>query len=477
MTMTQVRTMVVLVMCVVLLPALGAAQQTTPTSPVQTQAAPPAVQQQELPPPTQAGPAPLRVMVGKSILINTADRLKRVSVTNPGVADAVVVSPNQLLIHGRAPGEVTLIVWDDQERSRSFDLRVDVDITSAAEQIQSLFPEEAVKISASRDAVVLTGHVSNQETADRVGSVAAAYSPKVVNALTFGPVGGQAVVLEVKFAEVDRTAITQLGVNLFSTNAKGIGTTTTGQFGGFGEQDLKDTHIFGVPTAGFETEMTINDVLNVFLFRPDIHLGALIRALKQRNLLQILAEPNLVALNGKEASFLAGGEFPFPVVQPSAGFNAVTIQFREFGVRLNFTPEIQPNGNIRLRVRPEVSALDFSNALTLEGFVIPALSTRRADTEFELRDGQSFVIAGLLDNRVTSVANKVPGLGDIPILGHLFRSKNLQKARTELMVLVTARRVSPQDQKAPLLRAPEPWLDKDQFDKGKGKAPAEGGAQ
>jgi len=415
--------------------------------------------------------------VGKSILINTADRLKRVSVTNPSVADAVVVSPNQLLIHGRAPGEVTLIVWDDQERSRSFDLRVDVDITSAADQIKSLFPDEQVKISASRDAVVLTGHVSNQEMADRVGSVASAYSPRVVNALTFGPIGGESVILEVKFAEVDRTAITQFGVNLFSTNGKGLGTTTTGQFGGFGQQEINDTHIFGVPTAGFESEMTINDVLNVFLFRPDIHIGAVIRALKQKNLLQILAEPNLVALNGKEASFLAGGEFPFPVVQPSAGFNAITIQFREFGVRLNFTPEIQPNGNIRLRVRPEVSALDFSNALTIEGFVIPALSTRRADTEFELRDGQSFVIAGLLDNRVTDVANKVPGLGDIPILGHLFRSKNLQKARTELMVLVTARRVAPQDQPAPLLNSPEPWLDKNQFDKGKAKGRTEGGAK
>jgi pilus assembly protein CpaC len=476
--MMQAKSLILLMLAALLLTMSGgaAAQQTAPEANASQVAMPPQ-QQQELPPPAQTGPAPLRVMVGKSILINTADRLKRVSVTNPSVADAVVVSPNQLLIHGRAPGEVTLIVWDDQERSRSFDLRVDVDITSAADQIKSLFPDEQVKISASRDAVVLTGHVSNQEMADRVGSVASAYSPRVVNALTFGPIGGESVILEVKFAEVDRTAITQFGVNLFSTNGKGLGTTTTGQFGGFGQQEINDTHIFGVPTAGFESEMTINDVLNVFLFRPDIHIGAVIRALKQKNLLQILAEPNLVALNGKEASFLAGGEFPFPVVQPSAGFNAITIQFREFGVRLNFTPEIQPNGNIRLRVRPEVSALDFSNALTIEGFVIPALSTRRADTEFELRDGQSFVIAGLLDNRVTDVANKVPGLGDIPILGHLFRSKNLQKARTELMVLVTARRVAPQDQPAPLLNSPEPWLDKNQFDKGKAKGRTEGGAK
>jgi pilus assembly protein CpaC len=272
--MMQAKSLILLMLAALLLTMSGgaAAQQTAPEANASQVAMPPQ-QQQELPPPAQTGPAPLRVMVGKSILINTADRLKRVSVTNPSVADAVVVSPNQLLIHGRAPGEVTLIVWDDQERSRSFDLRVDVDITSAADQIKSLFPDEQVKISASRDAVVLTGHVSNQEMADRVGSVASAYSPRVVNALTFGPIGGESVILEVKFAEVDRTAITQFGVNLFSTNGKGLGTTTTGQFGGFGQQEINDTHIFGVPTAGFESEMTINDVLNVFLFRPDIHIG------------------------------------------------------------------------------------------------------------------------------------------------------------------------------------------------------------
>src|SRR6202034_3419723 len=242
-----------------------------------------------------------------------------------------------------------------------------------------------------------------------------AYSPKVVNVLTFGPVGSQEVLLQVKFAEVDRTVLTQLGVNFISTGgANTIGTTTTGQYGGFGPQTLTPSTNSGTATAPAST--TLNNVLNLFLFRSDINFGATIEALETKNLLQILAEPNLIAVNGKEASFLAGGEFPFPIVQPGAGFTAVTISFKEFGVRLKFTPLIMPNGNIHLRVQPEVSTLDFADALTISGFTIPALSTRRADTEFELRDGQSFMIAGLMDNRVTDIGSKIPGLGDLPII-------------------------------------------------------------
>jgi len=212
--------------------------------------------------------------------------------------------------------------------------------------------------------------------------------------------------------------------------------------------------------------------LNLFLFRPDIHLGAVIQALQTKNLLQILAEPNLIAVNGKEASFLAGGEFPFPIVQPGQGFTAVTIQFKEFGVKLKFTPLIEPNGNIHLRVVPEVSTLDFANSLTISGFTIPALSTRRADTEFELQDGQSFVIAGLMDNRVTNIVNKIPGLGDIPVLGNFFKSKSAQKSNSELMVLCTARRVSPNPQPPAGPANPLPFLEKDKFD---GKKPSGAG--
>jgi pilus assembly protein CpaC len=402
--------------------------------------------------------APLRVMVGKSLLINTTERIKRVSVTDATIADPLVVAPTQILVHGRAPGEVSLLIWDELERSRSFDLRVDVDVSAAAEEEKRVFPDEQIAVTPSRSAIVLSGHVSTEDVAKRAGMIADAYSKNVVNVLTFGPVGAQEVLLEVKFAEVDRTAVTQLGINLFAPGlGNTIAQTQTGQFG-----SITTTR----PTATTPTPPTVNisDFLNVFVTRTDVNVGAVIKAMQQKNLLQILAEPNLIAVNGKEASFLAGGEFPFPVVQPGNGINAVTIQFREFGVRLKFTPVIMPSGNIHLKVVPEVSTLDFANGLTISGFNVPALSTRRADTEFELQDGQSFVIAGLMDNRVTNIYNKIPGLGDIPILGNFFKSKSTTKSNAELMVLCTVRRVSPSSQPPTTPANPKPFLDKNKFD-------------
>src|SRR5579862_6850490 len=434
---------------------LPQSQSQAPANGTPTANLPPAPTEQQ----TQ-GSAPLRVMVGKSLLINTTERLKRISITDPSIATAQVVTPTQILVHGRAPGEVSLLIWDELERSRSFDLRVDVDVSACAEEEHRVFPDEQISVTPSRAAIVLSGHVSTEDVAKRAGELAAAYSPKVVNVLTFGPVGAQEVLLQVKFAEVDRTALTQLGVNFLSTGAANtIGTVTTGQFGGFGAQTLS--------TQGGSTTTTgesLTNVLNLFIFRPDINFGAVIQALETKNLLQILAEPNLIAVNGKEASFLAGGQFPFPIVQPGAGFTAVTISFKEFGVRLEFTPVIMPNGNIHLKVAPEVSTLDFANALTISGFTVPALSTRKAETEFELQDGQSFVIAGLMDNRVTDIGNKIPGLGDIPILGAFFRSKSVQKSNSELMVLCTVRRIAPSGEAPAGPGYPQPFLDDSKFD-------------
>src|SRR6202521_3640752 len=258
-----------------------------------------------------AGAAPLRVMVGKSLLINTTERLKRVSVTDPTVADALVVTPTQVLVNGLAPGEVSLLIWDELERSRSFDLRVDVDITAASEEMHRLFPDEQINVTPSRSAIVLSGHVTTEDVFKHAGLLASAYSKNVVNVLTFGPVGADEVLLEVKFAEVDRAALTQLGINMFSTGAGNtVGTVQTGQFGGVKPGPITD------PATTNQT--TISDALNLFFFNPQVHLGGLTKALQSQNLLQIQAEPNLVAVNGKEASFLAGGEFPFPVVQPGA---------------------------------------------------------------------------------------------------------------------------------------------------------------
>ena len=277
------------------------------------------------------GAAPLRVLVGKSLLINTTERLKRVSVTDDSIADALVVTPTQILVHGRAAGEVSLLIWDELERSRSFDLRVDVDVRAAAEEEKRVFPEEQIAVSPSRSAIVLSGHVSTEDVSKRAGMIAEAYSKNVVNVLTFGPVGAQEVLLEVKFAEVDRSAVTQLGINLF---APGLGHTValtqTGQFGSLTVHNTAQTTTTNGTTSTTTTTATppvvdISDFLNVFVTRTDVNIGAVIKALQQKNLLQILAQPNLIAVNGKEASFLAGGEFPFPIVQPGQGFTAVTI--------------------------------------------------------------------------------------------------------------------------------------------------------
>ena len=290
------------------------------------------------------------------------------------------------------------------------------------------------------------------------------------------------MLLEVKFAEVDRTKFSQFGINLLSTGAGNtLGTTTTGQFGGFGPQSLSDafkvpnkTVDTGLPTAGpdhvpFTSTQTIQNVLNIFLFRPDIHFGAVIQDLQQRSILQILAEPNLMAMNGQRATFLAGGEFPFPIVQPGNGFTAVTISFKPFGVKLDFTGTISSDGTIRLHVAPEVSTLDFANALAISGFAVPAISTRRAETELELRDGQSFGIAGLLDNRAQAQLSKVPGIGDIPILGQLFRSRNINKSNSELLVLVTPHIVDPVHTPPTPPAIPKsavPFMDRPKFDEG-----------
>ena len=281
-----------------------------------------------------------------------------------------------------------------------------------------------------------------------------------------------------RFAEVDRTALTQLGFNIFSTGVgKTIGSITTQQFGGSQTWNISDTFPVSGPQklAGstFTTSQTIANALNIFLFNPNIHLGTVIQALQSQNLFQILAEPNLMTESGKEASFLAGGEFPYPVVTSvGTGTPTISVQFKEYGIRLSFTPILTADGTIHLKVKPEVSTLDYSNSITLSGFVLPALSTRRVESEMSLADGQTFAIAGLVDNRVTEILSKVPGIGDIPILGKLFQSKSLSKSKNELLVIVTPHIVRPlnPDQVPHGPTYPQPFLD--QITPAQPKAPA-----
>jgi pilus assembly protein CpaC len=377
---------------------------------------------------------------GRSTVVSTTFDITRIAITNPAVADAVVVQPREILVDGKSPGTITLMVWGAGERVQ-YDVVVEQPISSLEQQLHQLFPGEEIVVTMNADGIVLSGRASSTQTMLRIGEVVRAAQPKanVINMLQVaGGSDAQQVMLQVRIAEVNRRAITELGTSLF-TGPTGvgdwIGRGTTGQFPSATFSDLTRTEANGTRTV--TGQMEFSDFLNIFLFNTNWNAGALIRALKQTGHFQSLAEPNLIAYNNREASFLAGGEFPVPFV---SSIGQVSIVFKEFGVRLNFTPTIAGD-LIRLKVRPEVSELDFNNGITLEGFRIPALTTRRAETEVELRDGQSFAIAGLIDNTAQIDTAAIPLLSQLPIIGHLFKSKADRKERSELLVLITPRLV------------------------------------
>lgn len=389
------------------------------------------------------------LLVGRSIVLKTARTIKRVSLPKPDIADAMVTSSNEVLVHGKTPGTISLLVWGDNGDIFTYDVVVRRDLSELEQRVRQLFPGEPIQVSSNGADVVLSGTVSSKYVVDKATSLASGYVEKndnVVNLLRQQEgVASNQILLRVRFAEVSRSAMQELGASFF-TSPTGIentlGRVTTQQFPapGFGRLEwTKESSDFGAPVTSAKGEFTFSDFLNLFLFSERYDIGTMIKALSSKGLFQSLAEPNLVTQNGKEASFLAGGEYPYPVVQGGAGGSAasVTIEFKEFGIRLKFTPTIINNDLVHLKVAPEVSALDFGNAVSLQGFRVPALTTRRTETEVELRDGQTFAIAGLMDNSLTQTMSKVPGIGDIPILGYLFRSRAYQKNSTELVVMIT----------------------------------------
>ena len=406
-------------------------------------------QEQAAAPETQT----LHILAGKSLVINMEARLRRVLVSNPSVIEAVATTPTQLVVTARGMGTSSLILWDEAGRSRMLDVLADLDVAPLRDSLQLAYPNEPIQVQAEGDRLIISGAVSSQEVIDNVIKMAGVFSKNTVNSMGLAePPHDKQIMLEVKFAEVDRTKLDQFGFNLISTgslNTQGalstqqFGAPTGGGSGGGGGGQSQIGGSIGGKVTGTASTFSLTDILNVFLFRPDLNIGATIKALEQRNILQILAEPNLLAINGRPARFLAGGEFPFPVVQGGTNFTAVTIQFRPFGVRLEFTGVITKDNSIRLQVSPEVSTLDFTNALTISGFLVPAVSTRRAETEIELKDGQSFGIAGLIDQRTQAQLSKIKGIGDLPIIGHLFRSRNISRSKTELLVMVTPHIVDP----------------------------------
>src|SRR4051812_16139960 len=366
------------------------------------------------------------LLVGRSTILNVGSAISRVSLTVPDVADAMVTAPQQLLIHGKAPGVISLFVWDRAGGIKTYEVNVRRDLTQLIEQMRNLFPGEPVSVVGSGKDVVISGTVSSKYVIDKAAEVAGGFVEKkenVVNLLKQQEgVASNQVMLRVRFAEVSRSALTELGASFF-TGPGGfhdyIAQASTQQFPSINFTELDRSSIQGPDKFGGGRDtvdatggkFTFSDLLNLTIFNNKYNIGTLIKALQDKGLFQSLAEPNLIALNGKEASFLAGGEYPYPVVQGGAASNSVSITFKEFGIRLSFTPTVLGGDLINLKVRPEVSALDFGNAVTVEGFRVPSLTTRRTDTEVELRDGQTFAIAGLLNNTVTDSMRKIPGIG------------------------------------------------------------------
>jgi pilus assembly protein CpaC len=402
--------------------------------------------------PPAATPAPqpeypkVHLTAGRSTVLSTDFDITRIAVTNPTVADATVVQPREVLIDGKAPGTISLIVWGGSDR-KQYDLIVEEPVSPLQQNLAQLFPGEDIRVSSSQDSTILSGMVSSTSVMLRAGEIAQASESKksVINLLQVpGGNESQQVLLQVRFAEVNHQVLQELGVSLFTTG-NGFhntwGRLTTQQFTAPTFTQLSSTKV-GDQVTSQSGDITFSDFLNIFLLNTKYDIGAVIRALQSTGHFQSLAEPNLIAYNGQEASFLAGGEFPVPVVQGATG--TVTVQFKEFGIRLTFKPTIAGDV-IRLKVAPEVSALDFANGVSLGGFRIPALTTRRAATDVELRDGQSFAIAGLLDNVSQDDQAAIPLLSKLPIIGALFKSKSERQQQTELMVLITPRLVRPLD--------------------------------
>ena len=401
----------------------------------------------------QGGPEEIRLTIGKSIVIDYPADIARISTSNPDIVDASPVTGREVLVHGKSFGTVTLVVWSKAGQRNFYNITVEQNLEPLRQLLKETFPAQDIHVQSSRDSLSLTGRVTNKDTAERATALVSPFAKTVVNNLQIAePPMERQVLLRIKFAELSRSASNQFAVNLISTGATNtIGAVSTGQAASSTPSSIG---------GGQPSTFTITNALNIFAFRPDLNLGAFIQALEQKNLLQTLDEPTLITSDGKEASFLVGGEFPIPVLQGGANSGAVTIQFREFGVRLTFTPNITGNNNIRLHVKPEVSALDYSNALSFNGFTIPALSSRKMETNVELGEGQSFVIAGLIDNQVTETISKIPGLSSLPILGNLFKSHNISKSDDELVVLVTPEitmPLQPGDAK-PSVPMPHPFL-------------------
>lgn len=418
-------------------------------------------------------PRELTLTIGRGELVQFSNDIKTVATSEPKIADVSVVSPREVMINAKGLGKSTVIIWEGGDAPRRYNVTVladSMEFDAVKKAVGDAMAGGQIAITGNLETVVLSGRADTVEAAKKAEAIASTYGKRVVNLIqTPAPPEPRQVMLEVKFAAIDRIALQEIGFNFLSRNPNTLGALSTQQFSTprFSQLQFQNQNFSN-------TTLNFADLLNMFVFRPDLNIGATIRALQSRNLLQMLAEPNLIALEGREASFLAGGEFPFPTLTATStgGSTApvVTVQFKKFGVQLDFKPEITTDNRIHLKLRPQVSSLDFANAVTLQGYLIPAVATRFAETEAILNDGESFAVAGLIDNRVIQTMSSVKWLGDVPVVGQLFRSRSTRKTNEELLVVITPRFVKPlaADQKPKLPDWVEDFLPPAAEDKGAG---------
>ncbi len=402
----------------------------------------------------------MRVVSGHSLVLHTTRPMKRIYIGNPDLLQSFTSSPTEVVLTAKAPGTSTVVLWDASDQSYLYSINSEPDVASLRMALQSAFPSADFALETHEGRLYLTGSVPTDAMLEAIGKTAQAYSKDIVNGMRVVAEHGKQVQLKLRIVEVDRARAEQFGVNLFGTGTSNLGSGSTQLFPSLATSTAA--------TASTPASVSVSDPLNFFLYNFTHGIGATVKDLENKQVLQILAEPTLTTLSGLPARFLSGGEFPVPVVQGGVGTsNAVTIVFRPYGVKVDFTPLVNSDGTIHLKVAPEVSALDYTNAVTVSGTTVPALSTRRAETEVEIKDGQSFVLSGLLDRRTTDSFSKTPGIASVPILGQLFKAKNLSHSTLELVVIVTATVVDPLQQ-MPAVSQPSmvvPNMDPNDFDK------------
>jgi pilus assembly protein CpaC len=447
------------------LPPVGSQDQATPkVAPEQStpKAAPEVVHPMEMR--DSAATETLHIPVGHSLVLKGVGSLKRVYIGNPLVLQSFTAGPSEIVLTAKIPGVSDLVLWDTVGQSRIYTVEADLDSADLRRSLQEAYPSSKFSVEGREGRMYLSGTVATPEIADGMFKLASSHSKDIVNGLRV-TLHGKQVQLKLRIVEIDRSKLEQYGVNLSAPYGTNLFNATTQQF----PSTITASTPVVNPAGGTVQTVTASDMLNLFLYIGKANFGATVKALEQKQILQILAEPTLTAMSGQPAKFLSGGEFPFPIVQGGVAGSpqAISIQFRPYGVRLDFTPTVNEDGTIHLKIAPEVSSLDFSNAVTISGFVVPALSTKRAETEIEIRNGQSFALSGLLDHRTTENLSQIPGISRVPIIGKLFVAKSYSHSTVELMVMVTATIIDPLTE---TIKAVEPQmivpnLDSESFDK------------